>query len=138
MENQILIDPMVKPDNNVLQNVLGKNFKRFSKFLDKINDKKLILEWNYYKDGKCWLGKVLNKKKNLCWLSVWNTGFKLTFYFTEKTVNGINELEIEEETKIFTKINKPIGKLIPIIILIGNEKALNDGVKIIDYKMGLK
>jgi len=138
MENQILIDPTVEPDNNVLENALGKNFKRFSKFLDKISDKKLILEWNYYNDGKSWLGKVLNKKKNLCWLSIWNTGFKLTFYFTEKTINGISELEIEDEIKNFAKINKPIGKLIPIIILIGNERALNDGIKIIDYKMKLK
>ena len=85
MENLILTDPMVNPENDVLENALGKNYNRYKEFIDKINAQNLIVEWNYYNDGKSWLGKILNKKKNLCWLSVWNTGFKLTFYFTEKT-----------------------------------------------------
>ena len=122
MENQILIDPMVEPKSDVLENALGKNYNRYKEFVDKINAQNLIVEWNYYNDGKSWLGKILNKKKNICWLSVWNTGFKLTFYFTEKTIKGIYELEIDDVIKNKVDNIKPIGKLFPIIILIENKK----------------
>ncbi|MDR0515524.1 MAG: DUF3788 domain-containing protein [Fibromonadaceae bacterium] len=94
------------------------------------NAQNFILEWNYYNDGKSWLGKILNKKKNLCWLSAWNTGFKLTFFFTEKTINGIQELEIDDEIKDMAKNNKPTGKLFPVIILISNKKRMNGCLKI--------
>ena len=138
MENLILTDPMVNPENDVLETALGKNYNRYKEFVDKINVQNLIVEWNYYKDEKSWLGKILNKKKNLCWLSVWNTGFKLTFYFTEKTIKGIHELEIDNEIKNMIDNIKPIGKLFPIIMIIENKKLMNDGIKILEYKMNLK
>jgi len=138
MVSQILTDPKIKPESHVLENVLGKHYKKFTEFVNKIKDKNLVLEWNYYNDGKSWLGKVLNKKKNLCWLSVWDTGFKLTFYFTEKNISGIYELEIDDEIKDMVKNTKAIGKLLPIMILIKNTKRINDGIKILEYKMQLK
>jgi hypothetical protein len=137
MEIQILTDPMVKPESEVLENALGKNYLLYNEFVEKISAKNLFLEWNYYRDGKSWLCKILNKKKNLCWLSVWNTGFKLTFYFTEKTINGVYGLEINEEIKNIAKENKPIGKLIPILLLIKNKKVMSDAIKLLEYKMTL-
>jgi hypothetical protein len=62
METLLLTDPIVNPDNKVLE-------------------------------------KALDKKKNVCWLSVWNTGFKLTFYFTEKTIDGVYEMEVNGKIK---------------------------------------
>ena len=138
MENQIFTDPMVKPNNKILEKTLGKNYKLYEEFETKINEKKLALEWNYYTDGKSWLCKILNKKKNICWLSVWNTGFKLTFYFTEKTIDGIYELDIENEIKVNAQEMKPVGKLRPVIFLIKNKKLMNNGLKMLEYKMQLK
>ena len=138
MENKILTDPKVKPESKVLENALGKNYKRYIEFVNEINAQNLIVEWNYYNDGKNWLGKILNKKKNLCWLSVWNTGFKLTFYFTEKTITSIQELEIDDEIKNMAKNNKSTGKLFPVMFLIGNKNKMNDGLKILEYKRQLK
>jgi hypothetical protein len=138
MEHQILTDPMIKPDDNVIENALGKNYKLFMAFLDKINGLKLIPEWNYYNDGKSWLCKLLNKKKNMCWLSIWNTGFKLAFYFTEKTIGGVYELDIDNEIKNNAKEMKPVGKLCPIVFFVKNKKIMNDGLKILEYKIGLK
>jgi hypothetical protein len=138
MENHVLTDPAVKPENNVLENVLGKNFSLYKGFVDKINGKNLTLEWNYYKDGKSWLCKILNKNKNICWLSIWNTGFKLTYYFNQKTINGISKLEINNDIKNIIKEIKTIGKLHPIILLIKNKKIMNDGIKLLEYKMTLK
>ncbi len=138
MENQILTDPKVKPEEEVLKRALGKNFNAYKYFLDKISAQNLVVEWNYYNDGKSWLGKILHKKKNLCWLSIWNIGFKLTFYFTEKSIKGIYELEIDEKVKNSVDKIKTVGKLFPVIMLIENEKIMDDAMKLLEYKMKIK
>jgi len=117
---------------------LGKKYKTFENFVSKITEMGLVLEWNYYKDQKCWLCKVLNKKKNICWLSIWNTGFKLTFYFTEKTIGGLFELEIDVKIKNIAKEMKPVGKLRPVLFLVENNKIIKDSLKLLEYKIQLK
>ena len=138
MEKQIFTDPMVKPDNAALEDALGKNYKLHKEFTEIIAQKNLVPEWNYYNDGKSWLCKILNKKKNLCWLSVWNTGFKLTIFFTEKTIDGFYALDISNDIKMSAKEAKPTGKLIPVVIPVKNKKIMLDGLKILEYKMTLK
>lgn len=138
MENQILTDPMVQPEAGVLENALGKHYLLYAEFIEKITAQHLMPEWNYYRDGKSWLCKILNKKKNLCWLSVWNTGFKLTFYFTEKTISGVYALEISDDIKNTAREVKATGKLLPIILSIKNKKILRDGITLLEYKMTLK
>jgi len=138
MENKTLTDPAVKPDNNVLEAALGKNYRRFTEFAKKAQEMNLVLEWHYYLDGKSWLCKVLNKKKNLCWLSVWDTGFKLTFYFTEKTMQGMYDLDIDEDIKKAAAETESTGKLRPVKLSIKNGKMLKDAMKILEYKKQLK
>ena len=137
-EHLILADPLVEPNNDILEKSLGKKYNVYEDFVSKINEKGLVLEWNYYNDQKCWLCKVLLKKKNICWLSIWNVGFKLTFYFTEKTIDGVYELDINEKIKQSASGMKPVGKLRPLIISIENCKILKDSIKVLDYKMNLK
>ena len=138
MEHQIFTDLLVKPEANELKSALGKKFSLYDEFTGKIAEKNLVPEWHYYNDGKSWLCKILNKKKNLCWLSVWNTGFKLTFYFTEKTIAGVMELKISECLKEAACKSKHTGKLIPILLLVKNKAVMNDGLKLLEYKMTLK
>jgi len=139
MENLVLTDPIMSPDNKVLESALGKTHSsRYREFEKKASKLNLILEWHYYNDGKSWLCKVLNKKKNLCWLSVWNTGFKLTFYFPVKAIDGFYELEIDNEIKTAARERQPVGKSHPVVLLIKNNKIMNDAFKILEYKMRLK
>jgi len=137
MEIQILQDPNVKPENDVLLRVLDENYTIFVAFIEKINALGLVLEWNYYKDGG-WLGKVLQKNKNLCWLSIWNTGFKLGFLFTPKTIGGFRELEISNEVKSLEKVSGSTGKFIGVLLLIENENVMDDAFKIVEYKKQFK
>ena len=137
-DHLILADPMVEPNNDILEKSLRKKYKVYGDFVSKINEKGLVLEWNYYNDQKCWMCKLLQKKKNVCWISVWNAGFKLTFYFTEKTIDGVYKLEIDDKIKKSANEIKPVGKLRPLVILIDNNKVLKDSIKILDYKMNLK
>jgi hypothetical protein len=138
MEELLLKNPNVFPENDVLENILGKQYKYYQKFVEKLNENKLTIEWNYYKDGKSWLCKIINKKKTVCWLSIKNTGINLGFYFTEKNINGVNELEIDEEIKEMANNTKNVGKLLPISFVIDNNNKINDAIKIMEYKMKLK
>ena len=138
MEQQILTDPMVMPEDIVLRNALGKNYQLFTEFVQKINELTFALEWNYYNDGKSWLGKVLHKKKNLCWLSVWDTGFKLTFYFPERAIGGVYQLDIDDGVKKAAREMKPVGKSHPVVMLVKNKRLIKDGIKIMEYKQNLK
>ena len=137
-EHLILVDPICEPNNEIIENSLKKKYNMYLNYFSKINKIGLVLEWNYYIDQKSWLCKVLQKKKNIYWLSIWNVGFKLTFYFTEKTIDGVFELEINDKIKQSANEMKPVGKLRPLVILIDNNKVLKDAIKILDYKMNIK
>ena len=138
MEKIEFTDPAVKPENNVLEKVLGKKYNYFLDFVNKLNEQNLMIEWNYYNDGKCWLGKILYKKKNLCWLAIWSTGLKITFYFMERTIEGLYELNIDEEIKNLGENSKRVGKFIPITLLIGSKKKINIALKVLEYKKHAK
>ena len=140
-EIQLLRDAAITPTMDVLENITGKEiFSIYKKLHTTITGPEFELnpEWNYYNDGKAWLCKVSYRKKTVFWLSVWNTGIKTSFYFTEKTRQGVLELAISDEIKQrFTKATL-IGKLIPLSMTILNEEHLSDLRKIIHYKKTLK
>jgi hypothetical protein len=138
MEELLLTNPDIFPENDVLDNILGKQYKCYQKLVEKLNENKLTIEWNYYKDGKSWLCKITNKKKTVCWLSIKNTGINMGFYFTEKNINGVKELEIDEKIKEMANNTKNVGKLLPIIFVIDNNNKINEAIKIVEYKMKLK
>jgi hypothetical protein len=138
MEQQLLRDPLVNPDDAVLESALGKKHAIYREFTAALQEFNLVPEWHYYQDGKSWLGKVMHKKKNLCWLSVWNTGFKMTFYFPEQYLEGFYQLDISEDIKQSAREMKPVGKSHPVILLISSKKILKDAMKIVCYKMTLK
>ena len=140
METLLLRDEKILPAPEVLEETLGGNFTVFSKLMDALAhpDIKLVPEWNFYKDGKAWLCKVVHKKKTIFWLSVWDNCFKVAFYFTEKNFDGIENLDIDNALKQDFFRAKPIGKLIPLLIRVNREEQLNDILKIIHFKKTLK
>jgi len=128
-EKKILIDPIVE----IKEKVLREKYKLFMEFYNEIERQKQKFEWNYCEDGKFLLGNIVNKKKKICWFSVWNTGFKLVFYFTEKTINGVYQLDINNDIKRIARETKPAGKLISVIIEVENKDKMKDGLKILEY-----
>ncbi|SBV93025.1 conserved hypothetical protein [uncultured Dysgonomonas sp.] len=102
MEAQMLLrDADIFPSDKILEEALGERFNILVSFLKTItnNEYALTLEWRYYNDGKAWLGKVVHKKKIIFWLSVWEGFFKTSFFFTEKHLEAIAELDILETIK---------------------------------------
>lgn len=140
METMVLRDISVLPSKKALEHGLGQTYPIYEEFINTITDKifDLTIEWRYYNDGKAWLCKAQYKKKTVCWISVWDKYFRITFYFTDKNSVGIADLDINEEIKKTFSTNKHIGKLIPLVIKVTQKKQLKDILKIIEYKKELK
>lgn len=138
MESQMLLrDPDIFPTETVLRKELGDNvFKVLDTLFTTVLSLEfgLSIEWRYYNDGRAWLCKVTHKKKTIFWLSIWENIFKVSFYFTEKYVETIKELDIEKTIINTFAETKPIGRLIPMIFNIDNQEQLKDLFTVIRFK----
>jgi len=139
-EKLLLREKEIVCTDEVLENVLGNELFIIYKEIIQIFTEEFSLEpqWRFYKDGNAWLCKVVDKKKTILWLSIWENYIKTGFYFTEKTGTGILELDIDNKIKEVFDVAKPIGKLIPLIIDIDQQKQIKDLKEIVRYKKGLK
>ncbi|MFC2185733.1 DUF3788 family protein [Fulvivirgaceae bacterium LMO-SS25] len=135
---QLLRNPEEEPTDKLFKGILDKPIYDI---LDKVNQNiaaaGLTLNWRYYKDGKAWLGKVTYKKKTIVWLSVWKEYIKAGFYFTEKTRQGVMDLDFNDAIKSSFAGAKPIGKLIPLILAINDKERLRDFNIILNHKKNL-
>lgn len=138
MEKPLLNNPLLFPTDVELKKVLGSAFEAFSELMLRISNMELVPEWRFYKDGGAWLCKVLFKKKTVFWLSVWESHFKVVFYFTEKTVEGLMPLPIEGTLFQQLRLVNRIGKFIPLIFEIRTSAQLDDVFTVADYKKKLK
>ena len=140
MEKQLLNDQQIFPTEDVIENILQNSYPAYYELMQTITGGEygLNTEWKYYNDGKSWLCKVSHKKKTVFWLSVWDKYFKTGFYFTDKNRVGIDLLDINSKIKSEFLESKPIGKLIPLIVNVFNEDQIEDILKIVVYKKGLK
>lgn len=140
METILLRDKEQYPTGKILMNALADSYASFSELMTRIagTEYGLTPEWNYYNDGKAWLCKVVYKKKTVFWLSIWQGYFKTAFYFTQRDCSGIHELDIAETIKADFISQKPVGKLLPLILNISTREQLDDLLKIIVYKKKLK
>jgi len=140
MDKPLLNDEKEFPDEKVLSKYLGKTKTVWDEFINLISSEHptFALEWRYYKDGKSWLCKLTKKKKTICWISIRDKFFKVTFYFTEKNDHDVNKLEIDQDLKDTYAQNRNIGKLKPLTIEVKNEKALRSIQELIRYKNQLK
>jgi hypothetical protein len=138
METQLLREQDVFPSEEVLKNTLGGIYPVYESLMGTIDGYGLVHEWNYYKDGKSWLCKVINKKKTVFWLSVWDGYFQIGFFFTEKHLEGIAALEVDEKIKEDFCKQKPVGKLLPMIFKISQKEQLGDLLKVVEFKKKLK
>lgn len=142
MEAQMLLrDAEIFPSEEILKDALGKTvYSVLESFITSVTNEEygLTIEWRYYNDGKAWLGKIVYKKKTVLWLSVWEGFFKTSFYFTEKHLEAIAELNISDMIKEGFCKARPVGKLIPMVIDINKDEQLDDLLTIVRFKKSLK
>lgn len=140
MEKPLLNDKNEYPDDKVLQKYMGTTKPFWDEFTSVVSTEfpGVAFEWRYYNDGKAWLCKLTLKKKTMCWISVWDQFFKLTFYFTEKTGASISNLDIAPALKESFAQSPSIGRLKPLTIDVKSREILDSARILMDYKSRLK
>lgn len=140
MDKPLLNDKNIPVTDEVLKEALGDSYRAYSRMLELITGEEygLMPEWRYYNDGKAWLCKMVFKKKTVFWLSVWDGHFKAAFYFVERHLPGIYDLDIDGSIKEELKDAKSFGTLYPVIMIIRKPEQITDLLTIIRYKKGLK
>jgi len=135
----ILKDPEEFPTIENLANQLsGDNLKLYQQLLVELHDQSFMEDWNYYKDGSNWLSKILFKKKNLGWISVWETGIKVTVYFGERIWPTLVASELFSKLEANGATIHKSGKLTAVLIPLRDETSLQTAVETIKFKKNAK
>lgn len=140
MEGPLLRDVAEYPSDEVLARYLGKAKAAWDVFAARlaVEHPDASLEWRFYRDGKAWLGKVVRKKKTVCWISIWDRAFRTTFYFTARSDRELDGLPIAKELRSAYRAQSASGKLKPFSIEVRSKKALADVFTLFAYKSGSK
>jgi hypothetical protein len=140
MDRPLLNDRDEHPNDEVLARHLGKAKPAWDAFAAAIAKEfgPGAFEWRYYNDGKAWLGKVVHKKKTVCWVSVWDRFFKTTFYFTARNDQGIEALPIPADLKDGYRARAPIGKLKGLTVEVRTKKGVEPAIVVAKFKSSLK
>ena len=134
MAEQLLLDEAIYPSEDILQAALGGVYPAYQSFCELLAAEQIAIEWRFYKDSKCWLGKCGHKKKTVFWLSVWEGFFKAAFFFTEAAYEGVRSLPFDEPPK-----REPnVGRFVPLVMEICAGSQLGDLAQLIAYKKSLK
>ncbi len=101
MDNPVLCDPSIYPNNEVLASHLKRAKASFDALFAYNHEKYPEFEerWRYYNDGKSWLMNVSRKKKTLFWLSIMDGSFRTTFYLNAKAAPCVGSLSIPKPLK---------------------------------------
>ena len=148
-EKQLFRDVAIKPNSDNIAFGLGLANDAYVGFLDRIKDHDIELVWNYYNDGKAWLGKGLYKWKTTrgtekemtaLWLSLLEGFFRVAIYIPEKYRFETMSLPLSTSMKEKIADSKQIGKLkfFPVVFDLSSDELLDEIITIVDYKKTLK
>lgn len=138
MATIILKDKNLVPTSDVLHTVLKDSFPAYEKLETELKENDIIIEWGYYNDGKVWLGKLLNKKKNLGWLYTHDGYFSVSCFFMEKHREVVSKANIPEQSKDIFLLDKSDTKLKPINIPVHSIEQVIDVHALINFKKKIR
>ena len=148
VKEQSLRNPDVKPTIEVISKILGEANNPYLFFISKLEDHGITLEWNYYNDGKAWLGKGVHKwtgarggskETTIIWLSIWNGFFKVTIYVPENKREEILELSLDNKIKLMISESKQMGKIkfFPICFDLCTDELFESIFILCEYKISI-
>ena len=140
MENPLLNNLDEFPDDRVLSVHLGETKQIWDAMESHINSEYPLFayNWKFYKDGHSWLCKITLKTKTICWISIWQGLFKVTFYFGDKAEQLIVNSELETEFIDQFVSGKHYGKIRGITVDTCSMTHLNTIWKLIDIRLKMK
>lgn len=123
------------PTNDVLKQYFSKTeYELYMQLIKDLHENDLQEEWNYYNDGKSWLGKIMSKKKNLGWISYLDTGLQVGVYFGERLWNQVLDLDLDERIQSELPQIEKSGKLYGVIIPISDEAFVKAALSLVLFK----
>ena len=142
-EEQMLRDPDIEPSDEVIEKALGASYGAYIKFTDGLKDHNIQTDWQYYGDGKAWLGKALYKWTNTkgtqkettaFWLSVWDGFFKVSIFVPNRIREDAADLPVSPGVKEMISSAEQMGKLkfFPLIFELRSDELFNDIYAVID------
>ncbi|MCW8850569.1 MAG: DUF3788 domain-containing protein [Melioribacteraceae bacterium] len=140
MEQLVLINPDEHPNEEIIFSHIGRTKSYWISIFDFFHTKhpEFDEEWRYYKDGKSWLLKIVKKKNTICWISVEQKQFKMTFYFTDRAEQAIMASTISDELKEQFKSGKYYNKIRGLTITFRNKKDVEYAKSLIEIKLTIK
>jgi len=130
-------DPSVMPDNEIIASIVGRKMDLWREVLShaESNYKDVSGSWNYYKDGKQWLFKFVQKKKTLFWAAVFEKSFWITFYFGDKAESIVLDSDIPETMKEGFRNAKRFGSIRPVTVVLSEHSDVENVIKLISLKI---
>lgn len=113
MDPLVFTDPAVVPTEEALFALIGPRRAQWESLLAGISERfpEAVGEWNYYRDGKSWLYKMVRKKKTLYWAGVDADTFRVTFYFGDRAEPLIEKSPLPESIKEEFRTGKRFGRI---------------------------
>ena len=148
-EQQLLRDPNIELTKEVIAEGLGSANNAYVKFIEELECHDIEMNWQYYNDGKAWLGKGLykwttirgtQKEMTALWLSIWDGFFKVTIFVPEKYRDEALKLSLSDDMKDLISDSKQIGKLkfFPLVFDLRSDELFDEIIMIVDFKKVLK
>ncbi len=136
MEKIMLADPGIPPTPELIDKILAGSYPAYEAMMAAVTatDCGLEAQWRWYNDGKAWLCKMVFKKKTIFWLSVWDGFFKAGFYFLERHLQGIMELDIDPELKSAYRRPGRSGLFYPVTLEMRRKEQIGDLLRLTEYK----
>ena len=140
MEPLVLTDKSVFPHDDLVFSYLGQNSIYWQKLLDAVRARYPDVRevWNYYNDGKRWLLRTMRKKKTICWIGVFDGGFRITFYFGDKAESIIEGSDLPEILKDEFRNGKRFGKIRAISIRVEGPDDIAHAIRLTELKEKIK
>jgi hypothetical protein len=140
MVQPILTDKDQFPTEEIIYTHLGKKKALWISLFELLRTDypDFLEEWRYYNDGKSWLLKVTQKKKTVFWCSIIKSGFRITFYFTDRAEQAIQESAISSELKDQFKTGKHYNKIRGLTITFKNKKDVRYAKHLTAIKLKMK
>ena len=110
----------------------------YREFVNELESRKILVVWRYYKDGRAWLGKAVKGSRTVCWISLWEGYFLINFTIAHRLRDVLDRLKIDEDIRERAMQQKPIGKLLPILVELFDRQQLADLRSLVDFKLSIR
>jgi len=136
----MLKDPEVIPTDTIVGSLVGERIKLWKIVLEYAykNFKDVSGSWNYYKDGKQWLFKLVQKKKTILWAGIFDGNIRITFYFGDKAEPVIEKSDLPPGIINGFRSAKKYGAIRPVSMILKEHSDVENVYKLMNIKSKLK